>query len=204
VGQEVPFVTNSRITQDGQTINTIEYQDIGIILDVTPHINDDGVVILDVYPEISALTGDTVQISDTLTAPVFAKRSATSRVVVPNQHTVVIGGLMEDKNTEDVKKVPLIGDIPYLGWLFQRKVTSKSKTELLIFLTPTVVQEYEAVSDEAAAERDKAKLLPKALGGSSFQEYMENLGAGKDGQPLRTTVSPMKHLNGSPRKEKAE
>ncbi|HNQ34826.1 MAG TPA: type II secretion system secretin GspD, partial [bacterium] len=117
VGQRVPFITNTRTTETGQTINTIQYQDVGIILNVTPKINPEGLVILDVSPEISALTGTTVPISETVNAPVFAKRSATSRVAIQDGQTIVIGGLMEDRKTEEVKKVPLLGDIPLLGLL---------------------------------------------------------------------------------------
>jgi len=115
VGQEVPFIRNSRVTQDGQIINTVEYEDIGIILRVTPYITSDGLVEMDLAPEISTLTGDTVPISAGVSAPVFAKRSAETRVAVPDGETVVIGGLMEDNKTETVVKIPLLGDIPYLG-----------------------------------------------------------------------------------------
>jgi len=91
---------------------------------------------MDVRPEISATTADTVPISETVDAPVFAKRSAESRVAIYDGQTIVIGGLMEDRKTDTVRKVPLLGDIPLLGALFRRTITDTSKTELLIFLTP--------------------------------------------------------------------
>lgn len=122
VGNEVPFIQNSRITQDGQTINTITYDDIGIILTVTPHITEDGLVDMVVEPEISTLTGETVPISNTVNAPVIGKRSASTEVVVPNGNTVVIGGLMEDNKTKNSRKVPLLGDIPIIGAAFRRNV----------------------------------------------------------------------------------
>lgn len=106
VGQEVPFVRNSRVTSDGQTINTVEYEDIGIILTVTPFITPDGLVDMELNPEISTLTSETVPISDTIDAPVFAKRSAETVVVVPDGKTVVIGGLMEDNKTENSQRFP--------------------------------------------------------------------------------------------------
>jgi general secretion pathway protein D len=115
VGNQVPFITNTRITDNGQTINTIQYQDVGIILNVTPHINPDGVVIMDVIPEVSQLTGTTVPISDQVSAPVIAKRSAESRVGVRTGQTIVIGGLMEDRKTSTVNKIPLLGDLPIVG-----------------------------------------------------------------------------------------
>lgn len=143
VGNEVPFIRDTRTTEGGQTINTIEYEDIGIILEVTPYINPEGLVIMDVSQEISAITGTTVPISDTVNASVYAKRSSENRVIVKDGQTVVIGGLMEDRETETYTKVPLLGDIPLLGWVFKRKETRTEKTELLIFLTPTVASKNE-------------------------------------------------------------
>src|SRR5690606_24882709 len=105
VGQEVPFITNSRITDQGGIINTIEYGDIGILLDVIPHINPDGLVILDVAPEISALTGSSVPLNEQVSSPIIAKRSAQSRVGVRNGQTIVIGGVMEDRKTKNLDKV---------------------------------------------------------------------------------------------------
>ena len=119
IGQEVPFIRNSRTTDTGQTINTVEYEDIGIILTVTPHIGSAGLIELDVAPEISTITDGTVAISETVSAPIFSKRSAETHVVVPSGRTVVIGGLMEDQVTEAVHKIPLLGSIPWLGILDQ-------------------------------------------------------------------------------------
>ncbi len=159
IGQEVPFIRNSRITQDGQIINTVEYEDIGIILTVTPRIGVDGLIELDVAPEISTLTGQTVPISGTVNAPVFAKRSAQTHVIVPSGKTVVIGGLMEDQETVNVRKVPILGDIPGLGVLFRRKITTKQKTELLIFLTPTIVTDGAHLVRMSDDESSRATLM---------------------------------------------
>lgn len=179
VGQEVPFITNTRITETGQTINTIEYSDIGILLDVIPHINQEGLVILDVAPEISALTGTTVPISETVDAPVFAKRSALSRVAVPSGRTVVIGGLMEDRKTETISKVPLLGDIPVLGHLFKRTQITGAKTELLIFLTPHVAASPDVLEEMAEDERAGTILVPDAVRPGAFQEHERGLQRGK-------------------------
>lgn len=173
VGQKVPFIQNSRITQDGQTINTVTYNDIGIILQVTPFITSDGLVEMDVYPEISALTGDTVPISDTINAPVYALRSASTQVVVPDGVTVVIGGLMQDNNTESVKKIPVLGDIPLLGMAFRRTVTAKDKTELLIFLTPHVVQGNAQLADLSKREKESMEMVPQVFSGQQMKKYID-------------------------------
>ncbi|HEQ60765.1 MAG TPA: hypothetical protein ENN74_04060 [Firmicutes bacterium] len=173
VGQEVPFIRNSRITQDGQTINTIEYEDIGIILRVTPYITTQGLVEMDLFPEISTLTGETVPISEQINAPVFAKRSAETRVVVPDGKTVVIGGLMQDNRTEAVSKIPLLGDIPLLGMAFRRTQKSDSKTELLIFLTPYVVEGSEQLEVLSRAEEERTDLAPRVFSDQQMDRYFD-------------------------------
>ncbi len=180
VGQEVPFVTDTRTTDTGQTINTIQYQDIGIILNVTPHINPDGIVVMDVAPEISALTDATVKISDTLAAPVFAKRSAQSRVAIRDGQTIVIGGLVEDRKTTTVDKIPLLGDLPIVGVLFGRTQDKKSKTELLIFLTPHVAKEPDRLMKMSDGERGGLKLVPKAVEKGAFKEALRGMSRGAD------------------------
>lgn len=178
VGQEVPFITNTRLTDTGQTINTITYDDIGIILEVTPHINPDGLVTLDVYPEISTLTGDTVPISETLSAPVFAKRSAQSRVAIRDGQTIVIGGLMEDRITDAVNKVPLLGDIPLLGAAFRRTIKEKSKTELLIFLTPHVAQAPANLQGMSEDELKGGTAVQDAVSKGALQEHLRGMQRG--------------------------
>ncbi|HZL34731.1 MAG TPA: secretin N-terminal domain-containing protein, partial [Tepidisphaeraceae bacterium] len=168
VGQEVPFITNTQLNALGGQTNTITYQDIGIILNVTPHINPEGLVILDVAPEISQLTGSTVSIGSGVDAPVIAKRSALSRVGIQNGQTIVIGGLMEDRKTDTISKVPILGDIPILGELFKRTQTDKTKTELLIFLTPHVAQQPDFLKDMAADEMRGTKLTPNAVSPGMF------------------------------------
>ena len=194
VGQEVPFIINSRTTDTGQTINTIQYQDIGILLNVTAHVNDEGLVIMDVAPEVSSLTGTTVPISANVSAPVFAKRSAQSRVGVKDGQTVVIGGLMEDKKTETVTGVPVISRIPGLGALFRRKTTDKSKTELLIFLTPHVALEPGVLKRMAEEEKAGLRLVPEAVSPGTFDEHMDGMERGggpeKSDSPKKTPAAP--------------
>ena len=175
VGQEVPFIRNSRITDDGDTINTIEYEDIGIILKVTPHITTNRLVEMEVVPEISTLTGETVPISETVNARVIAKRSAETRVVVDDGRTVVIGGMMEDSETENTKKIPILGDIPLVGAAFRRTITEKSKTELLIFLTPHVVEGGDELRKLSQSEKNQSELSPEAFTNKQIDKYIDNL-----------------------------
>jgi len=176
VGQEVPFIVSSRTTETGQTVNTIQYQDIGIILNVTAHINEEGLVILDVAPEVSSLTGNTVPISENVSAPVFAKRSAQSRVGIQDGKTIVIGGLMEDRKTETENGIPILRKIPGLGTLFRRKMTTKAKTELLIFLTPHVAQDPSQLKRMTEEEEARLRLVPTAVRPKAYPEHKEGMG----------------------------
>lgn len=175
VGQQIPLITNTRTTDTGNTINTIQYQKFGIILKVTPHINPEGLVIMDVNPSITTMTGQTVPISEVVSAPVFAERSAQSRIAIRDGQTIVIGGMIEDRKTDTISKVPYLGSIPVIGWLFQRTVTQKSKTELLIFLTPLVARNGAELKDISAREEGGAKLVPKAIDESAYKEHMKGL-----------------------------
>lgn len=173
VGQEVPFITNSRISDTGQTTNTVQYQDIGIILRVTPFITSEGLVEMIVTPEISALSEKTVAISETVNTPVIDKRSADTVVVTPSDRTVVIGGLISNQSVNQDNKIPLLGDIPLIGQVFKRTVTQNSKTELLIFLTPHVVQNPDDLSKLTDSERGKLQLKSDAFKSEDVNKYLD-------------------------------
>ena len=179
VGQSVPFITDSRITDTGQTINTVQYQDIGISLTVTPDIGDNGRIELNVNPQITAISSQTVPISDTINAPVIDKRSATTEVVVPSGKTVVIGGLIQDQDTVTISKIPILGDIPLLGALFRHKVTTKDKTELLIFLTPTVVVGTDELGEVSTGATNELELIPQENSPEKLNRYLKIEKGGK-------------------------
>ncbi|MBE0535382.1 MAG: hypothetical protein IH624_06900 [Phycisphaerae bacterium] len=175
VGEEVPFITNTRETNEGQTINTIQYQDIGIILEVTPSINPEGLVIMNVVPEISTTTAKTVPISETVNAAVYAKRSAETRVAVRDGQTIVIGGLVKDEIKESIDKVPLLGDLPILGGLFRRTIQDKGKTELLIFLTPHVAMSDDDLQAISSAHGRSDNIEKDEDTSEMFRKHMESM-----------------------------
>jgi type II secretory pathway component GspD/PulD (secretin) len=181
VGQSVPLITNSRVVdQTNTTINTVTYQDVGIILRVTPFITEKGLVEMIVRPEISSLSATTVPISNTVNSPVIDKRSADTVVVTQSDQPVVIGGLISTQSNDQERKVPLLGDIPILGAAFKRKVKSDVKTELLIFLTPHVVQQPGDLAKVAEQERAKLDLTPKAFEKLELDRYMDKAPAPRD------------------------
>jgi general secretion pathway protein D len=119
-----------------QNYTNYEYRDVGTTLKITPQINWEGVVRLQIFTEIIKLK-DPDAVTDT---PTTFKRTADTTVIVQDQETVVIGGIIGDDILENIFKVPVLGDIPLLGWLFKTHTTSRERTNLYIFLTPRIVR----------------------------------------------------------------
>ncbi|MFQ5429080.1 MAG: secretin N-terminal domain-containing protein [Phycisphaerae bacterium] len=159
VGQNVPFVRNTTVSDSGQVTANVEYEDVGIILDVEPIINPDGFVYLRVAPQISAITDSSVPIGNGIFAPIFTNRQAETTVAVKDGETVVIGGLITTSENESESKVPLLGDIPGLGALFRTTSRTKQQTELLIALTPTIVRTVEDARRMSIAQRDQSGII---------------------------------------------
>lgn len=142
VGENVPFL--SKLERESGTagqplIQSIERRDVGIKLKIRPKISEGDFVRLEIYQEISAISPTTIAgASDLITT----KRSAQTTVVVKNNQTVVIGGLIQNRKTNNTTKVPLLGDIPLLGWLFKFKSDQNQKTNLLVFITPHIVDNF--------------------------------------------------------------
>ena len=159
IGDRVPIATGTTFTDAGNTSTTINYEDVGIILDVTPHINPDGFVNLEIHPEISQVSDSSVQLTEGLAAPIISERSAETVVTVKDGETVVIGGLITTTERETESKVPILGDIPGLGILFRNTSNSTRKTELLIVLTVNVLRTVEDVRMMSVEQRDMTGLL---------------------------------------------
>lgn len=175
VGQSVPLITNVRYDNFGNAINSVSYEDVGIILRVTPFISNDGMVEMIVSPEISSLTDQTVAIANGVSVPVIAKRSADTVVVTPDGQPVIIGGLMQNNKTSAESKIPLLGDIPLLGHLFKRSIKNNNKTELLIFLTPHIVQAPTELLALSERERANAVLPKRAFSDQDIEQFIDGL-----------------------------
>ncbi|MFQ5423301.1 MAG: secretin N-terminal domain-containing protein [Phycisphaerae bacterium] len=173
IGNSVPFVRNTQVTDNGQVTSQIEYEDIGIILDVTPHINPDGWVYLRVAPEISAITDSTIDVGNGVLAPVFTSRTADTTVAVKDGETVVIGGLITTSENESETKVPFLGDLPGIGALFRSMSRTKDKTELLIALTPRIVRTVEDGRRLSIEERDGSGIITENMKQSPLFEGLQ-------------------------------
>lgn len=133
--QEIPFRT-SVVSGNGQVSNSFENVPAGIILDVTPTINAEDRITLKIKPESSFPTQE-----ETEAGPVIRSRTAETTVIVKDGDTLVIGGLIDDQDTEGVSKVPLLGDIPIIGIFFRNNTNRKIRNELLIFVTPRIIRD---------------------------------------------------------------
>ena len=140
VGQLVPLITSSQVTDQGTTINSVNYEDVGITLEVLPRIGSDGSIQLEVNPVISSVSQSFTLISEFARAFYINNRSAETTVTCQDGQTIIIGGLITTTDEDREDKIPLLGDIPIVGLLFRSTTKIKRRNELMIFLTPTVMQ----------------------------------------------------------------
>ena len=155
VGENVPFVTGqgADISNLQNVFTTVERQDVGIKLIVTPQVAEGDVVVLDIQQEVSRVIDQEILDANTL-GPTTSKRSASTTVSVADGHTAVIGGLISNAVEKRKSKVPLLGDIPFIGRLFRADAAKDEKVNLIIFLTPHVIRSRSALAN-VSAERQK-------------------------------------------------
>ena len=147
VGQNVPFITGSYTPTAGSATNpfqTIERKDVGLTLRVRPQITEAGTVKLNIFEEVSAVTRDKtlVQSADIITN----KRSLETTVLADDGQIVVLGGLIQDDKETSIDKVPLLGDIPFIGALFKYESRSHQRTNLMVFLRPVVIKDAHTIA----------------------------------------------------------
>lgn len=156
VGRNVPFVTGSFTSTGNNSSNpdnpfqTIERQNVGVTLRVTPHINEGDSLVLELSQEVSSLLGaGSVLLNGN---PITNERRIETTVLADNGQTVVLGGLIEDSVNQSRQRVPLLGSIPGVGRLFRNDSSSQTKTHLLVFLRATIMREARAL-EEATADK---------------------------------------------------
>jgi general secretion pathway protein D len=175
VGSEYPQITGTTYSTQGNAVNSVGYTDVGVILKVTPYITSDNMVQMILQPQISAVDPTTsVTISAGVSANAITIRSADTVVVTPDGQTVVIGGLIQDSKTRTDTKIPLLGDIPWLGVLFKHQQTSDAKTELVIFLTPHVVAAPSLLASRSDEEQRRSEIR-KAVTEDQMNRFLDTL-----------------------------
>lgn len=159
VGSNVPYITQQQQSTTSTLVgyNTYEYKDVGVILNITPHINEENFIRLKISLQSTKLTS-----AATSTTPTTLKRSAKTTTVVKDNETIVIAGLVGDSTDDNTYRVPLFGDIPLLGWLFKTKSTSREKTNLYVFLTPHIVRTQK---DAAELYKEKRETMGEVVEG---------------------------------------
>lgn len=192
VGENRPFPTGQAQGITGGTLVTIERKDVGVTLELTPQVLEDELIRLEIKQEITAIAENVAQTIGTGTSsvpvgPTTTKRSMETTTIAQDQQTLVIGGLVRDNVTLSEQKIPWLGDLPWIGWLFKFQSRASEKLNLLVFLTPHVVRDQsDMVELNARKARDANSLQrenrieePTRL----KQEMLEHL-------ELPSTVSP--------------
>ena len=192
IGQNVPFITGQYAISAAATtptpFQTIERKDVGLTLRIKPQISEGGLVRLQIFQEVSSIA-DTTNVAGVITN----KRSIESTVLVNDGQIIVLGGLIQDAVSGGISKVPLLGNIPLLGNLFRYDSRSRTKTNLMIFLRPTVLRDAERADsltsdryDYIRGEQFRAVPMPRA----AFPEYPSPV---LPAQPNAAPAAPGKH-----------
>ena len=169
VGQNVPFRTGSTVTGSQGTTNpftTIQREDVGLTLEVTPHINSDSLVRLLIHQEVSEVDASSLTVigSEAAADLITNKRTIDTTILVENGEVIILGGLIRDKETQAESRVPLLGSIPGLGALFRSRTKNIEKQNLLVFLRPTVLTSGADVA--AASERKFNRIFEVEIEGN--------------------------------------
>ena len=157
IGEQIPFLTSSRVDENNNVISTYDYKDIGIELKLTPHVNKNGFITMDIKQQIKKL----VEGKSLLENPYVYNRQISSKITVKDERTIVIGGLIRDDTVEIVQKVPVLGDIPILGLFFRKKTHNRVRTNLFIFITPHIItneEDIKRITEEKKKEQKQFEM----------------------------------------------
>jgi general secretion pathway protein D len=173
IGDQVPISTQSAVSvenPDAPIVNSISYKDTGVILSITPRINESGRVLLDIEQEVSSVSATE---SSGIDSPTIRQRKVKTTVLVSDGQGIALGGLIQKIESKGQTKIPIVGDIPLIGSAFKRKDEDSERTELLILIKPHVMrnlEEAQEITEEFKNEfisrvmdqRDKSKAIEKA------------------------------------------
>lgn len=187
VGNLVPYLTTSSqsaLSNNAPVINSIAYQPTGVIMEVTPRINSGGLVTIDVAQQVSDVDTTTPKASG-IDSPTFLQRSITSRVVVQDGQTIGLAGLIRDSSSRGNAGIPWLKDIPILGFLAGTQSVQRARTELLVLITPHVVQDQRsarALTQDMRDQLSNAAAVPEEL------KYLKPSGSNDPNQRTRRAV----------------
>jgi general secretion pathway protein D len=211
VGENRPFPTGQAQGITGGTLVTIERKDVGVTLEITPQVMENDLIRLEIKQEITAIAENVAQTigsgtSSVPVGPTTTKRSMETTTIAKDQQTIVIGGLVRDNVILNERKVPLLGDIPFLGWLFRFQSTAVQKLNLLVFLTPSLIRDDADVlelnarkaADLGTLQRESRVEEPTRLKQDVLEKLERPNGTPR---PLPNTVDPSAPLQPSAQPE---
>ena len=163
VGNQVPLVTRTLATPisagDFATSNSVEYQQTGVVLEVTPRVNAGGLVTMEIAQKVSEVVNSTVTTTVTSQTPTISNRSVETTVSVQGGETVALGGLIRDSRSNTSSGVPFLSRLPVIGWLFGTKANIADRTELLVLITPRVVGSSEQARQVTQELRSRLRTI---------------------------------------------
>ncbi len=161
IGESIPYAGDTTVS-NGQVTSSTQFQDVAITLNVTPRISPGSHILMDIDQVVNSLIGF-INISPNQVAPRTTSRRAGTTVIVENDQTVVLGGIISNNDNRQVQKIPILGDIPLIGQLFRNTVHQKSRTELVVFLTPHIVSDRTDADYVREYERSRLRVDPLKL-----------------------------------------
>ncbi|WON78981.1 type II secretion system secretin GspD [Serratia sp. UGAL515B_01] len=193
VGQEVPVLSGSRTTSGDNIFNTVERKTVGIKLKVKPQINEGDSVLLEIEQEVSSVA-DSASSSSANLGATFNTRTVNNAVLVGSGETVVVGGLLDKTVRDSVDKVPVLGDIPVLGYLFRSNSQKVDKRNLMLFIRPSIIRdrdEYRRASSAKyqAFNQEQQQLRGKETQGLTLNNEVLKLPADQNGATFRQVNS---------------
>ena len=169
VGENRPYQTRSTTDVSGGTFESFEYRDVGKILKITPHVTEGRQVRMQINLEVTQIDQTATLLTST-TQPVTLKRTVDTTVIVRDNQTIVIGGLIEDVTTDNQTKVPALGDVPILGWFFRDSSETRERTNLYVFLTPRVIKNPAEADKVLKEKREQMDAVQK--GSFKVNQYL--------------------------------
>jgi type II secretory pathway component GspD/PulD (secretin) len=192
VTRQFPILSVGGGTQNSSGSSSVTYSNIGTILQVTPRISANEKIRLTVYPEVSSHFGDqTVSVpggqgnaSFSFQVPIFDTRRLTTQVLIPSGNTLVMGGMIRDNPTSSSTKVPVLGDIPGIGWGFRSEVKSMEKDNLIIFITPSIVQDDDFTPNKSEFLKQTPQALKQPMNPNTWWDSGERRGTWENPVPV--------------------
>jgi general secretion pathway protein D len=188
VGNLVPYLSQTSqdtTTANSPVINSIDYRETGVILQVTPHVGSDGLVTLDVAQEVSGVQQGVTTAG--INSPTFSERAVTSRVAIADGQTIGLAGLISDDDSHGNSGLPFLKNIPLLGDLVSTQTNSRTRTELLVLITPHVIRTQ---TDADALTADLREALPNASAVPVLLQTTPVGGAADPDERLRARLPP--------------